>query len=142
MNKARIKLTTTDHSLARQQQFLQAYQPPVVEYMQRLPVRRQNRILIVPTTSVTSLALDQGLVMVTTLENTQYSTKFTTFSQIKPHLDPAQFLRVHRLFIVNLAHVREVITYDNNTASLVMACGNQVPVSRGHIKELRTALNL
>jgi len=114
---------------------------PLTKYLQRLPVRSQNRILILTLEEVTSLRLNDGLVYATTV-NGEYWTKYTIFTELEELLDPQIFRRFHRQTIVNLNHVREVSSYDKNSARLTLSCGRQVVVSRSHIKEFRKAFSL
>jgi DNA-binding LytR/AlgR family response regulator len=85
--------------------------------------------------------LDRALVFVTATEG-EYWTKYTTFGQLEDQLDPSMFLRVHRQSIVNLNKVREVKSFDNNTARLILSCGREVQVSRTQMRQLREALGL
>jgi DNA-binding LytR/AlgR family response regulator len=104
-------------------------------------VRAHRRILVLNIDRITSLRIDRGLVYVTTDEG-EFWTKYTTFGQLENQLDPAIFLRVHRQSIVNLNHIREVESYDNNTARLQLSSGHQVNVSRSQMKLLREVLDL
>lgn len=109
-------------------------------YLQRLPVRSRNRILILPLKQVVALKIERGLVFVTTAEE-EYWTKYTTFTELEDLLDERVFMRIHRQVIVNLEHVREVADYDKHTARLTLTGGHKVTVSRSHIKKLRQALS-
>ena len=110
------------------------------EYIQRLPVRTQNKILILNIDQIVALRIDRGLVYVASAEG-EYWTKYTTFSELENMLDPKLFLRVHRQAIVNLNHVREINVFDNSTARLTLSTGHHVDVSRNHLKSLRQVLS-
>jgi DNA-binding LytR/AlgR family response regulator len=138
--KAEEKLSGRTLAGSQLTQFLQSLANQSKSYLQRLPVRSHNRILILPVDQITSLRIDQGLVYVTT-SGGEYWTKYTTFTEIENQLDPQAFLRVHRQVIVNLNHVREITAFDNSTARLVLTGGHQVSVSRSHIKLLRQRLD-
>ncbi|HEY6333683.1 MAG TPA: response regulator [Blastocatellia bacterium] len=110
-------------------------------YIQRLPVRVQGRVLILAADEITSFRVDRGLVFVTAAAG-EFWTKYTSFGPLEGQLDPQIFLRVHRQSIVNLNKIREVKSFDNNTASLVLSCGREVQVSRAQMKQVREALGL
>ncbi|MDQ3012714.1 MAG: response regulator [Acidobacteriota bacterium] len=139
VKKTREKLDARKQAGAQLTQFLQTQRPPVTGYLQRLPVRSNNRILMLSIEQVTSFKVDRGLVCVTTAEG-EHWTKYTALTELEALLDPKVFQRIHRQVIVNLNHVREITAFDNNTARLTLTGGAQVQVSRSHIKELREVL--
>jgi two-component system, LytTR family, response regulator len=110
------------------------------DYIQRLPVRTQNKILILTIEQIVALRIDRGLVYVASADG-EFWTKYTTFSELEDMLDPKLFLRVHRQAIVNLNHVREINIFDNSTARLTLSTGQHVDVSRNHLKSLRQVLS-
>jgi len=58
-------------------------------------------------------------------------------------LDPAQFMRVHRCFIVNLDAVHSLGREGSKTHILLKSKNTQpVPVSRGEVARLREALGV
>jgi two-component system LytT family response regulator len=138
--KAREKLARqgqTANPLTALRQVL-AHKPN--SYLQRLPVRSQNRILILPVEQIVALKIEQGLVFVTTADG-EYWTKYTTFTELENLLDPCLFMRIHRQVMINITHVREVTEFDKHSARLKLTAGHQVTVSRSHIKKLRQSLS-
>lgn len=57
-------------------------------------------------------------------------------------LDPREFFRCHRSYIVNLSHVSEIISLPSNTYGLRLADGKDtvLPLSRRQTRELRKRL--
>jgi len=53
---------------------------------------------------------------------------------------PQTFLRVHRSYIVNTAHVRTLTREANGVGALAMSNGESVPVSRRILPNVRNAL--
>src|SRR5262249_59016893 len=74
--KAREKTSSRDQAGAQLTQFLKSFAPPSRAYLQRLPVRSQNRILILNVDRITSLRVDRGLVCATTADG-GLSPKYT-----------------------------------------------------------------
>ena len=110
------------------------------EYLKRIPVRSRQSIRIVPIDQVAGLRLEDGLVYVQSVEG-EFWSKYTTLSQVEGLLDPQCFMRVHRQYIVNLNHVREVQAFDNQTARLILSSGHRAQVSRSHMKGFRKVLD-
>jgi len=121
--------------------FLESDSAQPKSYLQRLPVRAQGRVLILAIDEITSLRVDRGLVFVTTPSG-EFWTKYTSFGSLEGQLDPKAFLRVHRQSIVNLNKIREVKSFDNSTARLILSCGREVQVSRAQMRQVREALGL
>ncbi len=65
----------------------------------------------------------------------------TTLAAIEQRLDAAQFVRVHRSYLVNLAMVRVIEPTEAGDARLRLPDGSTVPCSRTHLDALRLRLN-
>jgi two-component system, LytTR family, response regulator len=57
-------------------------------------------------------------------------------SQLEIKMSPAMFLRVHRSFIVNISHIKEVHK-ENSSAQLITSNGKSINVSRMYMPELK-----
>jgi len=66
--------------------------------------------------------------------------KQQVIAELERALDPTRFVRVHRSFILNLAHVTRVETYAKDSRVVVLADGTRVPVSRAGWARLRPRL--
>jgi DNA-binding LytR/AlgR family response regulator len=141
MEKVRDKIGAREMGDAALSNFLRGVAFQSRPYLQRLPARARNRIIVLSVDQIAALKLDGGLVYAMTAEGI-FWTKYTAFSQLEEQLDPNIFLRVHRQAIVNLNHVREVAAFDNSTARLTLSSGHEVSVSRNQMKRLRQALDL
>jgi len=61
---------------------------------------------------------------------------------ISARLDPSRFARVHRSFIVNLSHVRDVVTKEGSAAFVRLSDGMEVPVGPNYREEVNGILHL
>jgi DNA-binding LytR/AlgR family response regulator len=59
-----------------------------------------------------------------------------TMSGMTSKLDPAQFARVHRSFIVNRAHVTTVLRKDGAVTSVLLTNGTEIPVGPNYRSEV------
>ena len=66
--------------------------------------------------------------------------KAQRISELESQLDPARFVRVHRSFIVNLAHLQSLERTDSDAFVARMRDGKRIPVSRSGYDRLRAAL--
>lgn len=59
-----------------------------------------------------------------------------TISAVSLRLDPTQFSRVHRSFIVNRAHVKRVVRREGSAVSLELSNGNEIPIGPNYRSEV------
>ncbi len=66
--------------------------------------------------------------------------KQQTISSLESSLDPRQFVRIHRSFIVNIERVSRIEPYTKDSRIAILADGAQLPVSRSGYERLKTLL--
>ncbi|NVJ67167.1 MAG: LytTR family transcriptional regulator [Gammaproteobacteria bacterium] len=59
-----------------------------------------------------------------------------TITQAESKLDPKQFIRIHRSYIVNLQHAKEIKKHLSERKWLILKDNREVPISRSYQKEL------
>jgi DNA-binding LytR/AlgR family response regulator len=62
--------------------------------------------------------------------------------RLEQHLDPAQFLRVHRCAIVRIDQAQRLLTAADRQPQLALRCGDSVPVSERRIAQVRACLGV
>jgi two-component system LytT family response regulator/two-component system response regulator LytT len=115
-------------------------QPPRIG---KVVVRTQNRLLLVDQKDVCFASIEEGRISVVT--NTgEGDSNVRTLEELMDQLDPEQFWRAHRSFVVNIQHIREVVPWFKSTYQLRMDDRKQteIPVSRSQTKRLRELFNL
>lgn len=108
--------------------------------MQRLPLERNGRILLVCPDEVLYLSSGEtGTVVRTTVDEFRTSL---SLQELEDRLRPEPFIRVHRQYIVNLERVAEFIAWPGGTASLVLndRTRTQVPVARTQVRRVKERL--
>lgn len=106
-------------------------------------VRAQSRLLLVDQKDVCFSTIEEGRISVVT-KTVEGDSNCRTLEELMEQLDPEQFWRVHRSFVVNIQHIREVVPWFKSTYQLRMDDRRQteVPVSRSQTKRLRELFNL
>jgi two-component system response regulator LytT len=106
-------------------------------------VKVQQRLLLVNAEDVVFATIEGGDVTVSTRE-VQGSSNYRTLDELAEGLDPDNFWRPHRSFLINLRHVKEVVPWFNATYMLKMNDKNstEVPVSRPQARRLRELFKL
>ncbi len=109
----------------------------------KVVVRAQSRLLLVDQRDLCFATIDEGRISVVT-KALEGDSNCRTLEELTDQLDPEQFWRVHRSFVVNIQHIREVVPWFKSSYQLRMDDRKQteVPVSRSQTKRLRELFNL
>jgi DNA-binding LytR/AlgR family response regulator len=109
----------------------------------KLVVRAQGRMLLVDQRSICFATIDAGRISVMT-KALEGECNCRTLEELMEQLDPQQFWRVHRSFVVNIQHIREVVPWSKSSFQLRMddRLHTEVAVSRSQTKRLRELFKL
>ncbi len=109
----------------------------------KVVVRAQSRLLLVDQKDLCFATIEEGRISVVT-KALEGDSNCRTLEELMDQLDPEQFWRVHRSFMVNIQHIREVVPWFKSSYHLRMDDRKQteVPVSRSQTKRLRELFNL
>lgn len=105
----------------------------------KLPVQKNKTTLFVDLDDVVSIQADAHYTRVFTRTDRYFCPMSLTAMEAR--LDPAHFLRVHRSHIVNIRHAKAFERQNEQAVILLHGLdGQPVPVSRGRVALLKTAL--
>lgn len=109
----------------------------------KVVVRIGARLLLVDQRDVRFASIESGRISVATMTGDGESN-VRTLEELADQLDPDKFWRVHRSFLVNIEHIREVVPWFKSSYQLRMddKPGTEIPVSRSQTKRLRELFNL
>ncbi len=105
----------------------------------RLTISSQNEILYIETEKILRLEADSNYTNVI-LTDGKKITSTKTLKDYESLLNPHNFFRTHKAFIINLDHVEKFVKSDGGY--IVMKDNAQIPVSREKRQALITALSL
>ena len=109
--------------------------------LNRIPTTANHRVAFVDTADVLSLESQAHYTRVLTRDGVHFCN--LSIGDLETRLDPAQFLRVHRCFIVNLQAVAELGREGSKTLIVLKGKHREpIPVARGEVARLREALGL
>jgi two-component system, LytTR family, response regulator len=111
---------------------------PPAQYLERIVVRDGTRVQIIPVAKL-DFAEAQDDYVALGAEGRKH-LKQQTISSLEKLLDPNQFLRIHRSYIVNLERVTKIEPYSKDNYVVVLTSGAQLPVSRSGYARLRAML--
>jgi two-component system LytT family response regulator len=107
---------------------------------QRIVIKDGSKIKIIPVPDIFYLEAADDFVKVFTKEG--YFLKNKTMSHFEQVLDPSQFVRSHRSYIVNLQQITRIDPYEKDNHVAVLRSGAKVPVSRTGYPKLKAILGL
>lgn len=120
---------------------LPAEPAPATVRLNRIPMVSNHRVAFVDAQDVLSLESQAHYTRVLTRDGFHFCN--LSIGDLESRLDPAQFMRVHRCFIVNLQAVSELGREGSKTHVLLKGKHREpIPVSRDAVVRLRTALGL
>lgn len=110
------------------------------EFLQRIAVKTRHKIEVIPVTDIFYIEADDDYVTIHT--GTEKFLKEKTMKYMESHLDPSQFVRVHRSYIVNVNHIARLELYQKETYNVLLKNGVSIRASSTGYKELKQILNL
>ncbi|HMK19570.1 MAG TPA: LytTR family transcriptional regulator DNA-binding domain-containing protein [Chitinophagaceae bacterium] len=107
---------------------------------ERIVIKDGSKIKIIPIQDVHYLEAADDFVKVFTKEG--YFLKNKTMGHFEQVLDPSQFVRSHRSYIVNLQQITRIDPYEKDNHIAILRSGAKVPVSRTGYPKLKAILGL
>jgi two-component system LytT family response regulator len=108
-------------------------------YTTRIVFKSRGRILFLPVSELRWIGAEENYVRLSTERETHLLRE--TMAHLEERLDPHQFLRVHRSFIVNLQFVKEVRTEHDGESSVIMLDGQRIAMSRSYKSRILESLH-
>jgi two-component system LytT family response regulator len=108
-------------------------------YAERIVVKDGTRVQIIPISKLDyAEAQDDYLSLAS---QGKKHLKQQTISSLEASLDPKNFLRIHRSYIVNLERVARLEPYGKDSHIVILTDGSRLPVSRAGYGRLRSFLD-
>ncbi len=109
----------------------------------KILVKTQQRLLLIDAEDMVFATIDDGLITIVTRES-EGASNYRTLEDLQERLDERSFWRVHRSFLVNIHHIKEVVPWFKSSYQLRMddRRASTVPVSRAQTRRLRELVKL
>jgi two-component system LytT family response regulator/two-component system response regulator LytT len=109
----------------------------------KIMVRSAGRMILVDQKDICYATIEDGVITVATSHFEGHSN-CRTLEELLESLDPKQFWRAHRGFVVNINRIREVVPWFKSSFQLRMDDKKQteIPVSRAQTRRLRELFGL
>jgi two-component system LytT family response regulator len=103
--------------------------------LERILIRDRDQVHVIPVEQVECIEA-QGDYLAIEVDG-KCHLKPQRISEIEEQLDPTRFLRVHRSFIINLAHLQAIERPGPDRHAARLRSGKRVPISRSGYEKLR-----
>ena len=108
-------------------------------YLERIPVRRGDEVLILPVRQIASIVAERELLHLTTMANEEYTITYR-LHVLESRLDPRRFIRLGRGTLVNLDLISRINAMPGGSYTVALSNGQELPVSRIQSRTLRDTL--
>jgi two-component system LytT family response regulator len=105
----------------------------------RIPVRKRNQIVLVPVEQIASIIADGELLHLHTTRNEKHTISHR-LKDLEARLTAAEFIRLSRGTLVNVAAIDRVVPMTGGTYTVALTNGQELPVSRIQSRVLRDRL--
>jgi two-component system, LytTR family, response regulator len=110
------------------------------EFLQRIAVKSRHKVSVVPVDEIIYLEAEGDYVMLHTKDARHLKEK--TMKYFESHLDPSQFIRIHRSYIANAQFIDRIEYYDKESYAVLMKNGAKLRASTSGYKILKQVLNM
>lgn len=105
-------------------------------FLERIPLRRRDEIIIVPVGEIASIVADAELLHITTIGKERFTINYR-LKDIEARLDRAKFIRLSRGTLVNLEMITKIIPLPGGTYSVSLKNSQKLTSSRMQSRVLR-----
>lgn len=116
-----------------------AYESSSRPFLERIPVRRRDEIIIVPVLQIASIVAEGELLYLTTIRNERHTITYR-LKDLEARLDPSRFIRLGRGTLVNVDCITKVNVMPGGTHVALLSNGQKVQVSRLQSRIVRERL--
>lgn len=115
------------------QELLADFQKPE-QYQERILIKEAGQIIIISCREIRWIEAMDDYVRIHTGKSSHLLQQSMTF--IESRLDPRQFLRAHRSYIVNIDAIQKISSPSNQRAKLILNDHTEIPLSRSGATKL------
>lgn len=112
---------------------------PKEEHLRRIVVKDRHKIHIIPVDQVRYIESMDDYVMIYTNEGRHMKQK--TMKYFERALNPANFTRIHRSYIVRVEEIHELQQYEKESYIVILHDRTKLKVSKTGYKNLKAVLN-
>lgn len=112
---------------------------PKEEFLDRVVVKDRHKIHIIPVDNIRYVESMDDYVMIYTSEGRHMKQK--TMHYFEDTLNPKEFVRIHRSYIVKVSEINEIQQYEKESYIVILHDKTKLKVSKTGYKNLKEVLN-
>jgi two-component system LytT family response regulator len=112
---------------------------PKEEFLERVVVKDRHKIHIIPVDQIRYIESMDDYVMIYTNDSRHMKQK--TMKYFEAGLDPNNFVRIHRSYIVKVEEINEIQQYEKESYIVILHDKTKLKVSKTGYKNLKEVLN-
>jgi two-component system, LytTR family, response regulator len=109
-----------------------------IELLDRVVVKTGSKIKVIPVDQILYVESQDDYVMIYTTDGKYL--KQQTMKYFEQHLDPKNFIRIHRSYIANIDAIKQLELYEKNAYVAVLSNGAKLKVSDSGYKVLKSVM--
>ena len=143
LERVRRVIEGQSHSTEKLEELMRMLREGATTQQVKLLLRSNGRLMLVDPKELIYATIEDGLITMVTKEM-EGESNYRTIEELQTNLDPTNFWRVHRSYLININHIKEVVPWFKSSYQLRMndRKGTEIPVSRAQTKRLRELLKL
>jgi two-component system LytT family response regulator len=106
----------------------------------RVVLKDNGKIKIIPTAGIHYLEAADDYVKIHTVEGVFLKNR--TMQHFEQQLDPQQFVRIHRSYLVNVQLISRIDPYEKDGHLAILSVGMRLPVSKSGYQKLKHLLGI
>jgi two-component system LytT family response regulator len=108
------------------------------EYLERVVIKTGARIEVVPIESVFWLEAQDDYVMIHSKTGNYLKQKTMKF--FEQHLDPNEFIRIHRSHIIRISYIKQIEPFSKMSYQAILKNGNSIPISKAGYHKIKSLI--
>jgi two-component system LytT family response regulator len=110
------------------------------EYLDRILVKTGSKISIIPADTIKWIEAKDDYVMIHAIEGKYLKQK--TMKSLEEHLNPKEFIRIHRSFIAAVKQIKKIELLEKESYQVVLEDNECLPVSKSGYEKLKARLTI
>lgn len=105
------------------------------EFIERVVIKSGQKISIIPVNEIKYIEAQDDYVMIYSEKGNFLKQK--TMKYFEENIDPAEFIRIHRSYIVNIMHVKQIQLVEKESYNALLYDNTKLPVSKTGYQDLK-----